>query len=576
MCIVRNIAKHIATKCTKKRFYILVLSFILCSHSVYSSPGNTNDLAAPNQEFAVDLFHELSQSTGNENLFFSPYGLSTALMMMYVGTNDHSDSHTQLQKLLHLENINKHSLPRSVLQELNRVHRLSDNNDVILDVANAIYLPANNLVKESYQDEVSTYFKGKILKNASLEIINEWFSNTTHGKITDFVKRLDADFMLLNAIYFKGKWALPFNPALTDEGIFYLENSEPKTVPFMRHLDQYRVSTGVLDNSFDVINIPYDAHGSLVMTILLPSQTHNIRSLNNKLTATNIRHVFNTVDNEPVRKFELVLPRFSLSSEFNLINTLIRLGVTAPWPGGYDFSKISDQELALTAVNHKAVIDVNEKGSEAAATTNLVFLTRSFSSTFHVDHPFIFFIRERSGNIFFMGQVINPSDSEEDNSDISLKYLNDDPADVMIGYEEDSMSHDISYDIQGKSVDVGLDEPAKKYASPMIKMSERIPPPIPEPVTTSSESSSEPMMESTSQASQHRKHRRTDTRNSLSSVDIATQMASTIKSTMAEPGETPTPRTGYNPETTEMNNSGSSHTTSILFTLLMSLMAALL
>jgi serpin B len=213
--------------------------------------------------------------------------------------------------------------------------------------------------------------------------------------------------VLTNAIYFKGEWTERFRKELTQVGPFRISARHQTDVPLMYRQDDFRYWAG---DGLKVLELPYGT-GDLAMLVLLPDEIEGLSALEAKLTTDNLSRWQSGLPKQEVR---VVLPRFKLTSQFQLAEVLKAMGMSRVFtPGEADLSGMSsEEELFVSAVIHKAFVDVNEEGTEAAAATGVEAKTAAAiegPAVFRADHPFMFLIRDnRTGGILFLGRLVNP------------------------------------------------------------------------------------------------------------------------------------------------------------------------
>ena len=268
------------------------------------------------------------------------------------------------------------------------------------------------LTRESYGAELAQVDFVHEAEEAR-EAINTWVEEKTEGKIVDLIPRGVLDeltrLVLTNAIYFKGDWSKPFPKAATRDDTFHVGGGKTVTVPLMFKNDDFGYRAG---DGLKVVELPY-GKGDLSAVAILPDAVDGLPALEAKLTAEDLGRWLGELRR---RKVQVFLPRFKLTSQFSLRDVLAELGMHRAFDrDGADLSGISTQEkLHISAVVHKAFVDVNEEGTEAAAATGVVVATRAAMvrqepAVFRADHPFLFLIRDtRSGSILFVGRVDNP------------------------------------------------------------------------------------------------------------------------------------------------------------------------
>jgi serpin B len=241
--------------------------------------------------------------------------------------------------------------------------------------------------------------------------IDAWVEQQTNDKIKDLIPSGALDsltrLVLTNAVYFKGKWEHEFDKKATQDAPFTVSADEKVDVPLMFQKERFRYGeTGELQ----LLEMPYKG-GDLTMLVLLPKKADGLAAIEEKLSAENLDKWSSGMRKQKVRTY---IPRFKLTEEFQLNSMLSALGMPSAFdPDKADFSGMNGKrDLYITAALHKAFVDVNEEGTEAAAATGIVVGVLSVEpepKVFRADHPFAFVIRHNpTGSILFMGRVMNP------------------------------------------------------------------------------------------------------------------------------------------------------------------------
>jgi len=370
-------------------------------------------LVQGNNQFAFDLYGRLRQEKGN--LFLSPYSISTALGMTSAGAR--KDSLTQMEKTLRfpVEQTRLHPAFGALLRDTKAGKGYQ------LSVANALWCQVNYPFHDDFLKVNETYYGGKPVgvdfrkTEEARQTINTWVEKQTQDKIKELLKPgvLDADtrLVLTNAIYFKGNWADKFDKKLTQDQPF-LTGGNKVTVPLMRRTGDYKYLDG---GSFQALELPY-ANKELSMLVFLPKKVDGLAEFEQTLTAEKLQAWQGQMRQREVRVF---LPRFKMTAEFKLNNVLQALGMSDVFDRGRsNLSGITNAEqLYISAVIHKAFVDVNEEGTEAAAATAVLIAPTSAPVVqappeFRADHPFFFAIRDnRSGSLLFAGRLVEPEKS---------------------------------------------------------------------------------------------------------------------------------------------------------------------
>jgi serpin B len=368
-----------------------------------------------NNAFAVALYHQLSHQAAN--LFFSPESISTALAMAYAGARGNTAS--EMAKALHftVPPGQLHPAMGALLRDLNAAH-----SDYQLNVANALWAQQGytfldqflTLLKSDYGAGLQQVdFKGA--PEAARSTINHWVEQQTQDKIKDLLApgalRTDTRLVLTNAIYFKGTWQTQFDKAQTRNEDFYLSQTKSAAAPLMHREGSFGYFDG---GTFQILEVPYKSN-ALSLIVLLPKERSGLSGLEDSMTASNMQQWLSQV--APVSKVIVTIPRFKSTQEFELSTALRALGMPQAFGAGADFSGMTGQrDFAISAVIHKAFVDVNEEGTEAAAATAVTMRALAMRApgppppVFRADHPFIFFIRDNgSRSILFMGRMTDPA-----------------------------------------------------------------------------------------------------------------------------------------------------------------------
>ena len=389
---------------------------------VTTRPTTTSaDLApvvAGNTRFALDVYARLREGDGNR--FFSPYSISTALAMTFAGAR--GDTARQMADTLHfsLPPDKLHPAFHALIDHVNGQQPASGRGYSLL-TANALWgqkgdhflPPFLDLTRDSYDAEFRGVDFRHDAENARLEI-NAWVEKKTETKIKDLVGPSDlspdTSLVLTNAIYFKAGWLFPFPTAFTrKDGTFTGPGGKKITVPMMGQKHEFAYHDG---GSFQLLELPYESN-ELSMVVLLPKAAEGLPGLEASLNEADLNQWMGKVSRKQV---EVEFPRFSLTESLRLADLLARMGMPLAFDASKaDFSGMNGKrDHAISQVIHKAFVDVNEKGTEAAAATGLVMKRSSAMMptqpvSFKADHPFVFLIREKStGSLLFLGRVVEP------------------------------------------------------------------------------------------------------------------------------------------------------------------------
>jgi serpin B len=363
-------------------------------------------------QFGFALLRELREDKEAENLLLSPASITLALAMTFNGAAAETES--AMAKAMSLQGMDKGTLNQAVLDLRQSLQNIDPK--VELTIANSLWARQGVTFKSSFLDVNRRYFGAQVsvLDFADPEApqaMNRWVDSNTRGKIKKMVDNISPRtvMFLLNAIYFHGKWQKPFDKALTQEKPFHLANGEQKPVPMMAQVGRFAYLKG---ENFQMVSLPYGA-GRISMVIALPDEG---TTLSEWLTALDAKQWKEWTSRLVLSDGELQLPRFKMDDDKVLNDALKAMGMDVAFtPDRADFTHMRDErDLFLEKVHHKAVVDVNEEGTEAAAVTSVQVGVTSVQQPrppfkMVVDRPFFFAIRDtRTGIVLFMGAVYEP------------------------------------------------------------------------------------------------------------------------------------------------------------------------
>jgi len=393
----------------------------VCPASPASPPNDAcADVQAVEQslnQFALDLYKTISDSDATKptDEAISPFSIAAALAMTYAGAKGETAS--QLAHALHIDlpADRFHVAMGAILQSI--LPAASDSSTQ-LEIADALWgqegFPFLDSFRQLTHDRYGADFHEADFENAPDEAtaaINDWVKTQTHDMIKQLFNHLGTNtrLVLANALYFKANWASAFNPSSTTRTVFHLASGSSLDVSMM-HSGGYFSYTET--NDYQIAELPY-AGGRYSMVVLLPKQAGT--NLTANFSAADLQNWLAGLHSADL---SVALPRFKLDTSMSLIDTLKALGITDAFGGSADFSGIDGRhDLSISQAVHKAVVEVNETGTKAAAATGIAIgLTTACMCSlptpipFYADHPFHFLIRDRQTNsILFVGRVQQPS-----------------------------------------------------------------------------------------------------------------------------------------------------------------------
>ncbi len=386
-----------------KRSLSMVIVFLFINMCLAANAANSVN------SFGLDLYGVLSGKEGN--IFFSPFSISTALAMTYLGAD--GNTALQMKQVLHFEDEGLHESFSKLIASLNKPAE-----GYKLSIANALWVQKNYPLLETFLRDIDSYYRAPVntvdfvtdLDN-SIRKVNDWIEEKTAGKIKNMLTRDDVDsltrLILTNAIYFKGKWKMPFDEKLTKKDFFYENETTKVEVDMMELTEKFEYYE---DDQVQVLKLPY-AGSSLSMLIVLPKVSVKLMELEKDLTKEKIE---GWLKNLSETRVQLFLPRFKIQQRLSMKETLMKMGMIDPFTDRADFSKIDGtRKLKIQNVIHQAFVEVNEEGTEAAAATAVIMGIKMAMPVmpviFRADRPFMFFIQEETSNtILFMGRLQKP------------------------------------------------------------------------------------------------------------------------------------------------------------------------
>jgi serpin B len=396
-------------------FFTLFMTALI-SHPADTKAANAiESLAGGNTAFGLDLYARLKTADGN--LFFSPYSISACLAMTYAGAR--GDTAAQMAQTLHFDT-NQNQLAASFGEIQTQLNNEKEKKGIELNIANGLWGQKDHPFLPSFLDMAKQSY-GANLKQIDFRThaitarteINDWVDHKTKGKITDLIQPgvlgSATRLVLVNAIYFKGSWTRQFDKHSTTKAPFTVTLNQKPEVPLMNLAADFKYADV---DGLQLLELPY-VGDDLSMVVLLPREPAGLKGVEDQLNAQTLDRWLAQAREQKVAVF---LPKFKMSAQFSLGKPLAEMGMTDALSPNANFSGMDGKrDLFISAVVHKAFVDVNEEGTEAAAATavvmrmNAVMMPRP-TPIFRADHPFIFLIRDtHSGSILFLGRLVDPT-----------------------------------------------------------------------------------------------------------------------------------------------------------------------
>ncbi|XP_076347838.1 intracellular coagulation inhibitor 2 [Tachypleus tridentatus] len=393
---------------------MLIVSTTFCQELHFykekADRSHENLKTAVNQ-FGIHLCRRLLNE--GKNIIFSPFSLSTALSMAFVGARGNTAIEMSSVLGFREAGLAQEDVPDSFYQAFQLLK--SDQSGDKFYVANTALVQNNYNILNSYKRILHRKFYSDIqpvdfVRNGIWvkEMVNKWVSNITHNKITSLIDKPLSPLtrlFLLNAVYFKGSWKTQFDRKRTTLSLFYNNNKVARRVEMMSLTNKFPY-TYDSELKCQVLELPYDGDKTS-MIFILPEWDVRLKHVENALSAQSVKQLINNLQDTEI---VVTIPKFKLENSPQIKEYLQVMGMNEAFSFSADFSGMNGRRnLFVKDVLHKAMIDVNEEGSEAAAASGVVVMLKSASHnlpTFVANHPFMFLIiNKESGMILFLGSV---------------------------------------------------------------------------------------------------------------------------------------------------------------------------
>ncbi len=365
-----------------------------------------------NNGLGIDVLKSIAKAKPGDSVFISPASLAMCLHMIFNGSA--GDTEKAMQKALRLNDVSMDQLNDSNISL--RSVMLSADPKVELSVANSMWLRQGFDVRQEFIDKNKAAY-GMNLNNLnftdpkSVDIINQWCSENTNGRIPKIIDQIKPDdiLFLINAVYFKGKWSIPFKPENSKESEFTNGSGKSEKAMMMSLFDEFAYKQG---ENYQAIQLPYGS-GRLAMTLVLPNADF---SVNKMLEGLDYEKWLAYTSGMRLRDGTVMIPRIKFTGDYPLVETLRALGFgDMVDPKKADFTRIRTQkDVYVTEVKQKTFLEINEEGTEAAAVTEGAVGVTSAPMpqepfVFNANRPFILTIEDsQTKSILFAGVIRKP------------------------------------------------------------------------------------------------------------------------------------------------------------------------
>ncbi|XP_011477685.1 serine protease inhibitor A3N [Oryzias latipes] len=374
-----------------------------------SNDDSVSLVTSANQDFAFSLYRNLAALTDSQgkNIFYSPSSVSLALAALAVGAR--GETHRQLFSTL---GFNSSQLTQAEVDQAFRRLLTKEPSDEEVSEGTAVFVDDNFKPKPEFLDVLKQSYSAEGFNvdfsntTDSANTINKFVADKTKGKIDKLVGDLDPSTVmyLISFIYYKGKWETPFDPLLTKEDMFNVEENKQVPVQMMNVEEYFDVYYDQAINT-TVLQLPFNS--SCSMLLLLPGDMATLEQ------AISPAHVAKWLKWKKSRKYDVYVPKFSIKTSYKLNDVLAEMGVTDVFGNGANLSGIAeDARLKVSEVVHQASLDVDETGATAAGATGIGFIPLSFQfiPVIKFNRPFMVLIIDNQGEkMLFMGKIINPN-----------------------------------------------------------------------------------------------------------------------------------------------------------------------
>ena len=412
---------------------LLLVAFVSLLAFARSSPqggrnvqnGSLNQFSLGNSimKFHSKFYSQLTQKNFG-NIFYSPFSIHMLVTQLLLGSPVNSVSHMELANLLEFDKDPRYLdayKSYTIGQEL-QLKNLNQGSTV--RIANTMYSAEGWDIKQNFTDALKNYFLSDIRKvnfedgKAVAQKINRFVQNKTNNLIQKLFEPEDFDektrLVLLNAIYFKGSWKHQFNKSETHQSVFHVDEMRQTNFSAMQTFADVKTIHHE-ELTAKVLELPYQ-NDNTAMVVILPDSEVSIQEVESRLKKVDLKTLFlNVRSSTPTEAVNIVLPKFETEFDVQeMEEMLINLGVASIFDSrAANFSEISNEpNLFVSKVAHKAIVKVNEEGSEAAAVTGVAIATYSINelANFIADRPFLFFIIDVDNTLpLFAGRIVDPN-----------------------------------------------------------------------------------------------------------------------------------------------------------------------
>jgi len=390
----------------------LIISLLFLNNTYIQAQKSPDSTTVANGNiFAFSIFQKVTNS--KDNILLSPLSIRTSMAMAYYGSN--TSTKTEIAKAMLFDtNTNVFNKNYGVLVKY--IGSFSKDKNIKLFNANSMWVQKDFVFLKKYITGIKKNFGAwlqfvnfKTEPKKCRELINKWVETKTQNKIKDLIQPNTFNeltrLVLVNALYFYSNWDVKFETIPGKKIDFKVTNEKTVQTDFMFSNNKYKY---IENEKAQIVDVPYLGK-KFSMIIILPKETETVSSIFGTLNNINYTKV---ISHFKEINLKIIMPKFSYSDDYELNDILKKMGIVQAFSLNADFSGMTGKkDLMIDKVLHKTFIEVNETGTEAAASTAVVIKEKSAPKdiVFKADHPFIYLIKDNKTNlIIFIGMVNNP------------------------------------------------------------------------------------------------------------------------------------------------------------------------
>ena len=373
-------------------------------------------MAAVTSHFAISLFSSIISSVPHDNVVISPASISSALAMIAAGAR--GKTLEEIEKAFAKSSDKDFGLATSILQEAN-MSALECTDSCSLKSANGVWLDKEFIVSTSYKKFMERFgleaakADFKTDSAGSTRKINKWVEEHTNNKISKLFQDGDLDELtrtvLVNAIYFKGNWLVPFDKEQTSTAPFYVTSDKKVDTKLMYHSGEFRYLND-MEKNCDIVELEYEG-SAFSMIVIVPHEIDGLHRITSTISLPQFAKWITDLERSQKETVDIFLPKFKASHRVDLKKSLGSLGISEMFCDRANLTGISEAgNLYVSSAVHEAIIEVNEEGTEAAGATGIGIGFMSLPPQVRADRPFLFAVfSHKTNSIVFMGKMIDPS-----------------------------------------------------------------------------------------------------------------------------------------------------------------------